>query len=146
MGFRITIDIDRPVPEVFAFLADGARTPLWYEAIERAEQVTGGSVSLGTRYRFARRLAGARVENLVEVSEYDVEKRLTLTSLEGPTPFTYRYALKARAAGTRLQLDGEISGAGLPGLTALLAPLAPRAFERGMHENLRVLKRILEGA
>lgn len=144
MGFTIAVEIDRPVAEVFQLLADGTRTPLWYEAIENAERLTPGPVAQGTRYRFLRKLPGGRAENVVEVSEFDAGRRVTLTSLEGPTPFTYRYTLAPYGAGTRLQLDGEISGAGLLGPAALFAPMASRLFEQGMRENLRALKRIVE--
>jgi hypothetical protein len=43
-----------------------------------------------------------------------------------------------------LRLEGEISGEGLGRGFALLAPLAPRLFERGMRANLASLKQLLE--
>ena len=84
------------------------------------------------------------MENEVEVSELEVNESVTLRSLSGPTPFTYRYRLEPAGAGTRLVLEGEISGEGLAGPAALLAPLAGAFFKRGMAVNLRALKSHLE--
>lgn len=144
--FTLQTTVERPVGEVFAFLADSENTPHWYEAVVHAEKLTAGPVRRGTVYRLVRKLPQGRVENRVEVSELEPDRRVTLRSLEGPTPFTYRTTLEPHAGGTRLTLEGTISGRGLAGPAALLAPLASRFFERGMAENLRALKQVLEAA
>ena len=71
-------------------------------------------------------------------------KLLTLSSIEGPTPFKYRYELTPLGDKTQLRLEAEISGQGLTGPIALLAPLASSFFERGMHTNLVALKDLTE--
>lgn len=143
--FTLDTVIARPVEAVFAFLADGENTPRWYEAVVHAEKLTAGAVRAGTVYRMVRRLPQGRVENRVEVSELEPNVRVTLRSLDGPTPFTYRYGLEPVDGGTRLTLEGAISGEGLRGAAALLAPLASGFFKRGMADNLRTLKHVLEG-
>ncbi|MEJ2287484.1 MAG: SRPBCC family protein [Deinococcales bacterium] len=142
--FTLHTTVERPVEAVFAFLADSENAPRWYEAVVHAEKLTEGPVRRGTVYRMVRRLPQGRVENRVEVSELEPDRRVTLRSLDGPTPFTYRTTLEPHAGGTRVALEGTVSGQGLEGAAALLAPLASRFFERGMAENLRVLKRVLE--
>ncbi|MER8579746.1 hypothetical protein NKG95_13585 [Mesorhizobium sp. M1423] len=82
----------------------------------------------------------------MEVTEFDVDALLTLSSLSGPTPFTYRSRLAPTGHKTHLHLEGSITGKGLPGPMALLAPLASSFFERGMRTNLESLKRIVETA
>lgn len=143
--FTLAITIDRPVDAVFAFLADSANMPRWYEAVQRVDTLTPGPLRAGTLHRMARRLPHGTVENVVEASEVVPHERLTLRSVAGPTPFQYRYSLEPTRNGTRLALEGAITGQGLEGPAGLLAPLAPTLFKRGMAENLRVLKRILEG-
>jgi len=61
-----------------------------------------------------------------------------------PTPFSYRYRVRRVPHGTRLELEGSISAAGLPGPARLLGALAEPLFQRGMRSNLETLKRILE--
>jgi len=143
-SFVLILDIARSVQDVYSFLADSENTPLWYEAVQAVRKLTPGPVRRGTVYAIVRRLPQGEVENEVEVSELEVNERVTLRSLSGPTPFTYRYRLEPAGAGTRLVLEGEISGEGLAGPAALLAPLAGAFFERGMAVNLRALKSHLE--
>ena len=91
-------------------------------------------------------MPGGRAVNEVEVTELVPNEVFTLASRSGPTPFTYRYRLAPLAGGTRLRLEGEISGESLGGALSLLAPLAPSLFARGMRTNLRTFKALLEAA
>lgn len=138
MGFQISLDIDRTPSDVFAFVADFRNMPRWYEAVE---QVTSDG---GSRFHMVRSLAGGRAYNEVEVTSYQVDEEVTFASVSGPTPFTYHYRVEPAAHGTRLTLDGEISGAGLPGPAGHLGALAGKFFQQGMKKNLQVLKRVLE--
>lgn len=144
-AFTITTSIRRPRGEVFEFMSDGSKTPLWYEAVQSARKTTSGPIGRGSRYEFTRNLPQGRVTNEVEVSEFEVPRRVTFTSISGPTPFRYRYDLAETHEGTALTLHGEIRGKGLSGPAALLAPLASQFFKRGMEKNLAALTRTLEG-
>lgn len=144
MSFSIDLSIRRTTDVVFAFLADSRNTPRWYEAVREAEPVTPGPVAVGTRYRFVRNLPGGRADNLVEVVELEPDAVVTLASVDGPTPFRYRYTLSPTPGGTHLRLEGDVTGEGVEGPAALWAPFASRLFARGMRSNLDELKRILE--
>jgi uncharacterized protein YndB with AHSA1/START domain len=144
-AFETAIRIARPATEVFDLLGDTEQTPLWYEAVISATKTTAGPVGNGSRYRLVRSLPGGLAENEVEITDYEPPRRVTLTSVSGPTPFRYRYTLEPVAGGgaTELTLAGDITVEGLP-VPAALAPFATRAFRQGMGKNLAVLKRILE--
>lgn len=142
--FRVAVDIGRPPPEVFGFLAEPRNMPQWYEAVERAIETTDGPVGPGARYDVVRSLPGGQTHNDVEVTEYELDRRFTLESVRGPTPFRYRYTLAPAGHGTRLTLDGRISGAGLPGPMSRLDGVATRLFKQGMRQNLNRLKRLVE--
>jgi uncharacterized protein YndB with AHSA1/START domain len=145
--FVIEIDINRAPELVFGRLARAEDTPRWYSAVQRVDQVANSPPGLGARYRFTRELPSGPTVNEVEVTEYQQPTVYTLKSRSGPTPFTYRYVLAPNAAGgTRLRLEGEISGEGIGGPLALLAPLASKLFERGMRTNLASFKRLVEGS
>ncbi|GAB2808237.1 hypothetical protein GCM10027176_11590 [Actinoallomurus bryophytorum] len=144
MSFRISIDIQRSPSDVFAFVADFRNMPRWYEAVERVTATTAGSAGQGARFQMFRSLPDGHAINEVEVTSFQPEEEITFTSIEGPTPFQYRYRLEAISGGTRLTLDGQISAEGLTGPAAHLGGLAERLFSRGMKTNLRALKRIIE--
>jgi len=142
--FTIRINVDVPREAVFSYLADGSRTPEWYEAVQTATKTTEGPTAEGTRYTFTRTLPQGEAVNDVEVSEFHEPHRIAFASRSGPTPFTYRYRIEPTGAGSRVTLEGSITGEGLRGRWALLAPLAGRLFERGMARNLESLKARLE--
>jgi hypothetical protein len=78
------------------------------------------------------------------LASYQLNEEVTFASTSGPTPFRYHYRVEPITYGTRLTLNGDISGEGLPGPAAHLGGLAGRLFKQGMRKNLHVLKRILE--
>ncbi|MCU1423462.1 MAG: hypothetical protein JWN36_3113 [Microbacteriaceae bacterium] len=143
MAFELDLTIAAPPRDVFAFIADFATMPRWYSAVKRVDRIhgTGG---IGTRYLVYRDLPGGPAENEVELTDLVDGTGVTFASQRGPTPFVYRYTVAPAGDGTRLVLNGSISGEGLPGPAALFAPLAEGLFKRGMRDNLGVLKRIVE--
>lgn len=143
MTFELALDIAAQPARVFDFVADFSTVTRWYSAVRRVDRIHGAG-GVGTRYLVYRDLPGGQVENEVEVTSFVTDKEVTFASQRGPTPFVYRYILEPQAGGTRLQLVGSISGAGLPGPAALFAPLAEGLFKRGMRDNLRQLQRIIE--
>jgi uncharacterized protein YndB with AHSA1/START domain len=143
--FVIETAIERNPEVVFARLARVEDTPQWYSAVQRVEHVAGTPPGLGSRYRFTRQLPSGPAVNEVEIAEYELPVVFTIKSRSGPTPFTYRYVLAQNQPGsTRLRLEGEITGEGLGGALALLAPLASTLFERGMRTNIETFKRLVE--
>lgn len=143
MTFTLDLDIAADPAEVFAFIADFATTPVWYSAVQRVKRVTG-SGGIGTQYEVHRRLPSGAVVNTVAVTSYVEGQEVTFTSVDGPTPFTYRYRIEHATEGARLELEGAISADGLPGMARLLGPLAEPLFKRGMKDNLGTLKEILQ--
>jgi uncharacterized protein YndB with AHSA1/START domain len=109
--FTLTITIEREA--VFSFVAEPSNMRLWYAAVD--DVITDGPRRIGARFRMTRTLPGGAVANDVEMTEFDPPRRLTLESIEGPTPFRYAYGLDAAAHGTTVTLAGRINGSGLPG-------------------------------
>lgn len=142
--FTIEIDVDAPQQIVFNYLADGTRTPEWYEAVRGANKTSEGPTGKGTRFRFTRVLPQGEVVNEVEISEFREPDLVTYASRSGPTPFVYRYRIEPTEAGSRVILEGSITGEGVTGPAALIAPFAGKFFARGMTENLKTLKTRLE--
>lgn len=143
-GFSLAMSIGEPPKTVFAFLADVTNMTRWYEAVEQVALHADTPVGKGSRFQLIRSLPGGRAVNVVEVTEYEPNRRLTLESQSGPTPFRYAYTLDDSEEGTTLTLEGRISAEGLPGPAEHLGSLAARLFAQGMKRNLRALKYLLE--
>jgi uncharacterized protein YndB with AHSA1/START domain len=144
MSFEISLDIRRSPSDVFAFIADFRNMPKWYEAVDSVTTDAAASAGSGVRFHMVRSLPGGAVHNTVEVTSYEPESEVTFASINGPTPFQYRYRIEPIPTGTRLTLLGDISAEGLPGPGAHLGGLVGQLFRQGMKKNLQVLKRILE--
>ena len=100
--FHTTVDISRPPDEVFAFVAEPHKMPLWYDAVDHVARTTNGPSGPGARYDVTRSLPGGQVHNDVELTDHQPDRLVTLESLSGPTPFRYRYTLEPTSQGTRL--------------------------------------------
>lgn len=146
MSFRISLDINRPPAAAFAFIADFRTMPRWYKAVNQVTALTGTPSEKGARFRMVRALPGGPAYNDVEVTAHIPDEQVAFTSTGGPTPFRYHYRIEPNTSGTRLTLDAEISGAGLPGPAAHFGGLAEHFFKQGMKKNLHTLKQILESS
>lgn len=145
-SFTIAIDIARDTHEVFAYVSDVTTMPLWYEAVQDVRSLSSAATRVDARYEITRDLPGGRFQTEIVVSEYETDRVFTVESLSGPTPFRYRYRFEPDGGATRLHLDGEITGAGLPGPIARIDTLATQAFKRGMRDNLQRLRQLIEAS
>ncbi len=56
-----TVEIARPVGEVFDFVADQTNAPQWQAGLHEVRRLTEGPVGVGTEHEFVRTFAGRRV-------------------------------------------------------------------------------------
>ena len=139
--FELSVDIARPVHEVWDYLIDAERVPEWQSSAVSAHQVSAGPMRMGTKLEDERRFLGRRARSQVEVAEYEPERLLTLRGLSGPVRFTIRQRLSANQAGTRLNVEAEADPAGI---SRFVRPMIERAAEHELKADFARLKRILE--
>lgn len=144
--FEIDMQISKPPQDVFDLLARVELAPRWYSAVEDVNALSRGETGLGSHFRFTRQLGGAQIENDVEVTAFEPGHAIELSSINGPTPFRYRYEVAPSGKGTTLHMTGQISGEGLPAPMAVLGPLAERFFKKGMNDNLEAFRAMVEHA
>jgi len=72
-GFRATTVIDRPVDEVFAFLADGTNDTKFSPRVQEIRKTTDGPVGVGTVF-----------ESTVKDAGMKSSRRFELTAVEAP--------------------------------------------------------------
>lgn len=77
--FEATIEIDRPVAEVFAFLADGANDPKFSPRVLKIEKSTEGATAVGTVYRSTVKDAGLTTRREFEITEFVPERTIRWT-------------------------------------------------------------------
>jgi uncharacterized protein YndB with AHSA1/START domain len=127
-NFSTNVTIDRPVAEVFAYVAAPRNLPAWNSAVESV--VPAGR----HHYVMRRRLPGGPATNDLAVTALDPPALFEIRTTSGPTPFVYRYRFEPAGGGTLVTLDAQVE---LPGLLA-------RLLRRGVDANLATLRAILE--
>jgi carbon monoxide dehydrogenase subunit G len=129
---ELTIEIERPPDEVFAFMTDVSHVPEWQAGVKSAERRDG-------RIEEARSLFGRELHTTLEIVEEEPPRVFTLRALNSPVPFTVRHELEpADGGGTRLTVtaDGDVPG--------FAAGLLARRAEKQFRKDFERLKQILE--
>ncbi len=144
--FETTVVIDRPVEEVFAFLADGENDRKFSPRVLEMEKATDGPPGLGTVYKSTVKDAGMKTKREFELTEFVVPTRIRwaerskniVTALEGG------YDLERIGEGqTRLTVYNVLEG---HGFGKLIAPLALSAARKGADEFGRSIKAAVESS
>jgi uncharacterized membrane protein len=136
-----SIVIDKPVDQVWTFVHDPAKDPLWQTTLLESQQLTEGPIGIGTKVREVRNFLGRRVEMAWEFTEYEPNRRSAIRAVSGPVPLSGGYALEPVDGGTKLTVAGEL---GAHGLFRLAEPVFARITARELEANLGHLKDLLE--
>jgi uncharacterized protein YndB with AHSA1/START domain len=127
-GFTATVDIDRPIDEVFAFLADGENDPKFSPRVLEIRKTTDGPPGVGTVYESTVKDAGMKTKRKFELTQFEAPVRIRWTerSKNLITVPDGGYDLAEAAEGrTRLTVFNEFEGHGLGRL--FLGPAAKAA-------------------
>jgi uncharacterized protein YndB with AHSA1/START domain len=139
-----TVTVDRPVAEVFAFVADGTNNARWRPAVTDVELANGDAGQVGAVWRQGMRgPMGRRVDADYEITEYVPDRRLGFKVVAGPARPTGRYDFEpAGSSSTRVTfaLSHEPKGA-----ARLMGPMVARQLPKEVAQ-LHELKRVLEAS
>jgi uncharacterized membrane protein len=139
---RLDLDhvLDRPVEEVFAFMADVRNRPLWQENTRDVEMLTDGEPGLGTRWRETVKGIGTYEAEVVaferdalwcEAADLDAGSgRITVTFAPGA----------GEEPATRVGITVEIN---LRGTRRLMEPALGPMIRRQMPSDLARLEQLL---
>ncbi|MGH8945648.1 MAG: SRPBCC family protein [Acidimicrobiia bacterium] len=142
ISFTITVDIDRPVKDVFTYLADLEHIPEWNWAISETEKITPGSTSVGTRYRQIRSVPQVATE-VLEVTGLEPNRLIEIMGTLAQFPAQLTYQLDQAGSGTRVT---NTVGLEPQGALRLVGPLVGGRIKQAVADNLGQLKVLLEAA
>ena len=138
--FSNQVLIRRDPADVFAYVADFSKVPVWNYAITSTQQVTPGPVALGTRFRQVRSIPAVAEEEF-EVTEWEPGRGVAITGDLGPFNGTLTYRVEPAPAGTLLTNDARLTASGVLGVVGKIA--GPR-LQAAIAQNLAVLRKGLE--
>jgi uncharacterized protein YndB with AHSA1/START domain len=137
-----SVTINRPVSEVFAFVADGTTAPRWRSGVFDVERVSGDG-GRGTVYRQGvRGPMGQRIPADYLVTEFESDRLISFRAIAGPFRPEGSFRLEPVGDGTRVtfSLEGELTG-----IKKLLMGRAAAKTMRREVGTLATLKRLQEG-
>ena len=136
-----SITIDRPLDDVFAYLAAPCNMPEWQEAVLEATPIGDRPIGPDTKVRVRRRFMGQTVTLVLDTTEYRENERFSFASESGPV--TLRGTVEVRPLDGTTEVLFTVSGEA-NGLLLLAGPFIEQIVRQETVENAASLKRILE--
>ncbi|MFG2196464.1 SRPBCC family protein [Streptomyces sp. NPDC048639] len=127
--FEATVEIDRPIEEVFAFLANGENDPKFSPRVLEMAKTTDGPTGVDTVYRSKVKDAGMTTAREFRISAFEAPRtiRWTEVSKNIVTAREGGYDLESAGPGkTRVRIFNELEGHGIGKLLVGIALGAAR--------------------
>ena len=143
--FEGTIVINRPIEEVFAFLADGENDPKFSPRVLEIAKTTDGPPGVGTTYASTVKDAGMKTKREFKLTEFEPPTRIRWAE-QSKNLVTVReggYDLSRSGEGTQVTIFNVLEG---HGFGKLLAPLALRSARNGADDFARAIKAAVEAS
>ncbi len=140
MRIEESIEINRPVEGVFAYVSDVNHLPEWAGTTIEVKGAPAGPLHDGATFADVGKFLGRRIETPFQAT-VDAPHRLGYRSTGGLVPHDWTYTFESLGPGTRMTLavEGEPGG-----FFRLAGPLLERALKRQVGTDLQRLKDLLE--
>src|SRR5918994_1578332 len=137
-----SIEINRPLKEVFDYVSDVGNYPEWMAHALEVLKDTAGPPQQNDRFIVAIKSVGRRFETPYERTSYEANRRYTDQAVGGPIPNQrWDSTFQEVPTGTRLMRAVEAEAGGL---LKRLGTRQKRAAERQLGKDLKTLKDVLE--
>ncbi|HEU5473509.1 MAG TPA: SRPBCC family protein [Actinophytocola sp.] len=144
--FEATVDIDRPIDEVFAFLADGTNDPKFSPRVLEIAKTPDGPTAVGTVFASTVKDAGVKTKREFKITELESPSRIRWAeqSKNLVTASQGGYDLESTSDGkTRLRVFNVLEG---HGLGKLLAGFALSAARKDAPDFANRIKTVVEAS
>ena len=137
--FGTTVHIDRPIEEVFNFLADGTNDKKFSPRVLEIEKTTDGPVGVGTVFASTVKDAGVKAKREFKLTEFDPPTRIRWTevSKNDVSVPVGGYDLKPSDGGTEISFFNEFDGRGFGKLIKGFALHAARKDEGDFAQRIK---------
>jgi uncharacterized protein YndB with AHSA1/START domain len=138
-----SVEIARPAGDVFPYLLATDRRLRWMGALAESEKLSDGEPRLGTRFRDVFEDHGQRIEIDAEVVEWEPNARVATRLRSSAFEATARQTLEEVDGRTlvRTTIETEYRSR----IARMMAGVITRHAQRRLEEDLKALKRLVEG-
>jgi hypothetical protein len=139
----VTVDVDRPAAEVFAYATDPTKFYEWQQGVVSGKLESNGTPEVGDQCRTVRRIGGAERPSTSELVRFDPPRAWSVRGIDGPIRARVDLTVEALSEyRSRLSIAVDFEG---HGIGRVLVPLVVRRQARAeMPENLARLKQQVE--
>ena len=137
---EVTIHLNCPVEQVFAFLLDTNQLTTWQTNLIKIDKLTEGPLRLGSRFQEVRRLGKRESEIQGEIIAFEPNKRFETRTMTKPQ-VTVSYFFEPEDGGTRVKHRFVMQTSGL---LRLLEPMIAKSIREENVLDFENLKRVLE--
>ena len=139
----VTVDIDRPAPEVFAYLEEVTNNTEWLKGMRSCRWTTEPPVHVGSRYEQVAQFLGKEIRTSFEVTALEPGRLITISSREGSSfPLTVTRSVAPLGDGGARVTETVESEPG--GFYKIAQPLLRLMVRRNIARDYRALKSLLE--
>jgi hypothetical protein len=145
-GFSGTAIIDRPIDQVFNFLADGTNDPKFSPRVQEIRKTTDGPIGVGTVFESSVKDAGMKSNRKFELTTFDAPTKIRWTerSKNAVTVPDGGYDLEAVSdTQTKVTIHNAFQG---HGLGTLLVGFAARAAQKDAPAMAQRIKAAVEAS
>lgn len=134
---RGTLDIARPVEDVFDFVADQRNEPSYNPKMTASAMLTDGPIGVGTRFAATVLSRGKPLLVTIDVTGFDRPRRISSRSVMPGATVEGHLKFEPMPGGTRLSWDWKVTVDGLGRLAGPLIALIGRQQERAIWTSLK---------
>jgi len=139
---ELSVVVNRPVPEVFAFVTDPTNNPKWQESLVESRMTSPGPMGVGTQLTDVRKFMGRDIDSKLEVTAFEPNKTFAQKVISGPLKFEVLQTFEPSGNGTLIKLVAQ----GEPGGFFKLAEgMVQKQLQSQLEADAQRLKRALEG-
>lgn len=145
MEINVSIEIDRPMSEIYAFISDMENHAQEEDSkVLLVEKITHGPVEVGTRYREVVQMFPVIHVNMIsEVTRFEPHECIEFAWKGGGMEGIFTYYVESQNDGARLRLHETITPRGI---MVLVEPVIKRMFQSTLEKRLYGIKRVLESS
>jgi len=141
IAVETTVEISRPVAEVFDFVADQTNAPRWQDGLHEVRRLTEGPLGIGTEHEFVRRFAGRRMATRNRFVSFEEGRYVEFEIPAGWLTGQAAYLTEPGPGGTVLTSRMRFRA---HGPLAVVEPVLARLLARDSRRDEARLKRLLE--
>jgi carbon monoxide dehydrogenase subunit G len=136
-----SIDIQRPVEAIFAFVADQRHNPEWVGSIKQVQVTPDGPPTVGTQVKARVSFLGVQLEATTQITALEPNRSFSFKGSSGPASIEATFRFEAVGSGTRLSATFQVEPGGL---FKVAGPVFAGQVKKQQEADFQRLKELLE--